>query len=183
MVDSELDTETIVCPAVSHQTCRTEALTCSLGAWPTVNQSQVSKGTSVVDEQIQSGLSLQEMLTEAVDGLQVGQVQLHVRHVAASCFLSGRQEVLSCVLLSSLPSSCSFSMTGCLCSTCWMSAMAAWALLRFRQARITLAPLLAKCSAVALPIPVFPPKKQQLRVRTATQLRSITAAPAQRARR
>lgn len=38
--------------------------------------------------------------------------------------------------------------------------MAAWALFRFRQARITLAPLLAKCSAVALPMPVFPPGEE-----------------------
>lgn len=43
-----------------------------------------------------------------------------------------------------------------------MSATAAWALLRFRQARITLAPLLAKCSAVALPMPVFPPEEHRL---------------------
>lgn len=42
-----------------------------------------------------------------------------------------------------------------------MSLMAAWALLRFRQARITLAPLLARCSAVALPMPLFPPEEQQ----------------------
>lgn len=41
-----------------------------------------------------------------------------------------------------------------------MSVMAAWALFRFRQARITLAPLLAKCSAVALPMPVLPPGEE-----------------------
>lgn len=38
--------------------------------------------------------------------------------------------------------------------------MAAWALFRFRQARITLAPLLAKWSAVALPMPVLPPGEE-----------------------
>lgn len=46
------------------------------------------------------------------------------------------------------------------CSTCWMSVMAASALFRFRQARITLAPLLAKCRAVAFPMPVFPPEEE-----------------------
>lgn len=46
------------------------------------------------------------------------------------------------------------------CSTCWMSVMVASALFRLRQARITLAPLLAKCRAVAFPMPVFPPEEE-----------------------
>ena len=41
--------------------------------------------------------------------------------------------------------------------TCRISAMAASALSRFRQARTTRAPFLARSSAVALPMPVFPP--------------------------
>lgn len=41
--------------------------------------------------------------------------------------------------------------------TLWMSVTAAWALLSSLQARITRAPLLARSSAVALPIPVFAP--------------------------
>lgn len=43
--------------------------------------------TGVVDEQVQSGLGLQERLSEAADRLQTGQVQLHVEHVSTSCFL------------------------------------------------------------------------------------------------
>lgn len=60
----------------------------------TGRQSKTSKGTSVVDEQIQSGPGPQELFTEAVDGLQTGQVQMHVRHVCTSCFLSGKVATL-----------------------------------------------------------------------------------------
>lgn len=83
VVDSELDTETVICPAISHQTCRTEALACTAWRWRCTPQlrgvvsCQPIKSvfvTSVVDEQIQPGARPQEMLTEAVDGLQVGQV-------------------------------------------------------------------------------------------------------------
>lgn len=57
--------------------------------------------------------------------------------------------------------------------------MAAWALLRFRQARITLAPLLAKCSAVALPMPVLPPGEEtpQSQNSQVAQLRHCRANP------
>lgn len=126
----------------------------------TGRQSKVPKGTSIVDEQIQSGPGPQELFAEAVDGLQTGQVQMHVRHVGTSCFLSGKVATLKLFTVYFSPITFFFINTSTLfrlCSTCWMSVMAAWALFRFRQARITLAPLLAKCSAVALPMPVFPP--------------------------
>lgn len=43
--------------------------------------------TSVVDEQIQSGLHFQESFSEGADGLQTGEVQMHVDHVSTSCLL------------------------------------------------------------------------------------------------
>lgn len=92
MVDSELDPETIVCAAIGYQTWRTEAVK---EAWSTVSQSEVSKGTSVVDQQVQSGTGFQEVVAEAVDGLQAGQVQLQVQYLAISCYLLGMQVVLN----------------------------------------------------------------------------------------
>lgn len=55
---------------------------------------------------------------------------------------------------------CLFKTFFMLVPTCCMSLMASWALSRFRQARITRAPFLARCRAVALPMPVLPPAAQ-----------------------
>lgn len=108
MVDSELDPETVVRAAIGHQTWRTEAVK---EAWSTVGQSEAPKGTSVVDQQVQSGAGFQEVVAEAVDGLQAGQVQLQVQHLAISCFLSGMRVVLK--PKTSEASACSALPAGC----------------------------------------------------------------------
>lgn len=48
--------------------------------------------TSVVDQQIQPGLGLQEALSEGAHRLQTGQIQLHEDHLLVSCLLLAKTE-------------------------------------------------------------------------------------------
>lgn len=110
VVDSELDPETIVRAAIGYQTWRTEAL--RRRGRLSANQ-KCLKGTSVVDQQVQPGTGFQEVVTEAMDGLQAGQVQLQVRHLAISRFLLGAQVALKLTALTSEASAGSALPPGC----------------------------------------------------------------------
>lgn len=67
-----------------------------------------SELTSIVYEEIQSGLSLQEGLAEAVDGLETGQVQLHVQDVTISCFLFQHDKMITSSMIQQVATSVIF---------------------------------------------------------------------------
>lgn len=48
--------------------------------------------TSVVDQQIQPGLRLQEALSKGAHRLQTGQIEMHEDHLLVSCFLLAKTE-------------------------------------------------------------------------------------------
>lgn len=43
--------------------------------------------TGIIDEQVQSGLRLQESLSEVANRCEACQVKLHINHISASSFL------------------------------------------------------------------------------------------------
>lgn len=124
--------------------------------WKTLSREAGKHLTGIVDEQIQSGLGLQEVLSEGVNWLQVRKIHPHEDDLLVPRFLRIRwtrrykseswSQVSGCESWSQV-----FIFTWTI--SCTAASVLCWSL----QARMTLAPLLARPMAVSLPMPVLAP--------------------------
>ncbi len=122
--------------------------------------------TCIIDEQVQSWLRFEEVLSKSSHRFEASKIKLHEQDVIASCGLNNKYGFSK---YSNLLNQWSEVMV----LTFLMSFIAATAFFWFLQARMILTPRPARSRAVAFPIPVFPPKtSNQTFLKTKTKTRA-----------
>lgn len=122
--------------------------------------------TCIIDEQVQSWLRFEEVLSKSSHRFEASKIKLHEQDVIASCGLNNKHRLNK---HSKLLNQWSEVMV----LTFLMSFIAATAFFWFLQAKMTLTPRPARSRAVALPIPVFPPEtSNQTSLKTKTKTRA-----------
>lgn len=123
-------------------------------------------GTCIIDEQVQSWLRFEKVLSKSSHRFEAAEIKLHEQDVIASCGLNNKRRFNKHSKLLN-------QWSDVMVLTFLMSFIAATAFFWFLQARMTLTPRPVRSRAVAFPIPVFPPETpNQTSLKTKTKTRA-----------